>query len=283
MEMAEMPALDGNVFVMMRNPPDPESVRRALSEIGPFRKGPYRLDGVDVPSHWNADAKWRVLLDILKQPSFRDVLNQPALHLADVGSNNGYYLFRLLHWMREEGMAFEDAHFLAVDPVQDFQRQFDLLHSFVPDWPIVFAKQGWQDLGQAGGFDLLLCMGVLYHHTDPGSMMRGLHAALNPGGRLVLETMVIPTVSPVPMALIPPGRYAGARGIWFVPDVEALLVLFRRTGWRNVCLEGVREALDEQGRFGDFPSFREMLDPEDPARTMEGLPTPLRAFVTAQK
>lgn len=275
--------MEGNVLALNHIPPDAESVRAALESLGPFRKGPFRLDGIDVPSHWNADAKWQVLAPILGRSEFRDVLNRPALRLADVGSNNGYYLFRLVHWLQQEGIPFETARFLALDPVDEFGRQFALLHSFVPDWPIAFAQKGWQDLGGFEPFDLLLCMGILYHHTDPASVLRSLRASLPAGGRLILETMIIPTTSSVPMALVPPGRYAGAKGIWFVPDLEALLVLFRRTGWRNIRLEGVRDALDEQGRLGDFPSFRDMLMPGDVTRTIEGLPAPFRAFVTAQK
>jgi tRNA (mo5U34)-methyltransferase len=57
----------------------------------------------------------------------------------------------------------------------------------------------------------------------------------------------------------------------------------RRTGWQKVELASVRSAIDEQKRFGDFPSFREMLDENDITRTIEGLPAPQRAFVIAQK
>lgn len=276
--------MQGDCFVIERDPPDATGVRRILPTLGPFRKGPFLIDGVFIDSHWNSDLKWKVLLPLLE--GLLPLLRKRRLRLADVGSNNGYYLFRLVDWLLKFDPKWADGDRLltAFDPVAEFEAQFRFLHGLLPHYPIRFKRAGWQNLKDHDPFDIVLCMGVLYHHTDPAEMLRALRSSVQKGGRLILETMVVPSREDgVPYAIVPPGRYAGAKGIWFVPDVHALLALMRRTGWQNVELASVRSAIDEQKRSGDFPSFREMLDKNDITRTIEGLPAPQRAFVIAQK
>lgn len=276
--------MEDGCFVIERQPADPDQIQSTLKGLAPFRKGPFRIDGVFVESHWNSDIKWQVLYPVLER--LLPVLQGSRLRLADVGSNNGYYLFRLVDWMLQHDPAWTEGDRLcmAFDPVADFEAQFSFLHGLLPHYPLRFERAGWQQLTDYDPFDIVLCMGVLYHHTDPAQMLRKLHASLRNGGHLVLETMVVASRSDgLPYAIIPPGRYAGAKGIWLVPDVHALTALLRRTGWRNIEVVNVRQALDEQKRFGDFPSFREKLDPDDETKTVEGLPAPLRAFLIAQK
>ncbi|EHQ04883.1 methyltransferase [Leptonema illini DSM 21528] len=276
--------MQDDCFVIERDLPDAVGVRNILPSLGPFRKGPFLIDGVFIDSHWNSDLKWKVLLPMLE--GLLPLLRESRVRLADVGSNNGYYLFRLVDWMLglDPTWAEGDRLCTAFDPVADFEAQFRFLHGLLPHYPLRFERAGWQSLSEHDAFDIVLCMGVLYHHTDPAEMLRTLRSSLRKGGRLILETMVVPSREDgVPYAIVPSGRYAGAKGIWFVPDVHALLALMRRTGWQKVELASVRSAIDEQKRFGDFPSFREMLDENDITRTIEGLPAPQRAFVIAQK
>jgi tRNA (mo5U34)-methyltransferase len=271
-------------FVIERNPPDAQGVRAALSYLAPFRKGPFLIDGVFIDSHWNSHLKWKALLPLLEESL--PLLLANRVRLADVGSNNGYYLFRLVDWLINLSPEWlhGDRLFVAFDPVEEFEAQFRFLHGLLPHYPLRFERTGWQSLKEHEPFDMILCMGVLYHHSDPVALLRALHASLRRGGRLILETMVVPSREDgVPYAIIPPGRYAGAKGIWFLPDTAGVLAWMRRAGWQKVRLASVRSAIDEQKRFGDFPSFREMLLDNDTTKTIEGLPAPLRAFLIAQK
>ena len=275
-------SMQDDVFTILRNPANPLQIESEL------QKGPFRIDGVFIDSHWNSHAKWQVLQPILEQ--HLHILHHRKLKLADVGANNGYYLFRLIHWLESinAGWISSDRHCLAIDPVQDFEDQFRFLHSLLSHYPVEFRRAGWQSLGPpaSSAFDMILCMGVLYHHTDPFEMLRRLHAALRKGGCLILETMVVESRGDkVPYALLPKGRYAGASGIWLVPDLIALEAMMHRTGWHKVQICHVRDAFDEQKRMNEFPSYREMLNLENIENplTIEGLPAHRRDFLTAYK
>lgn len=287
--------IQDGVFIIERESPNPEEVLAQLNELGPFRKGPFRIDGIDVDSHWLSDLKWQFMLPIFQQTEFQILLSKPNLSFVDIGSNNGYYLFRLIHWLMGNSelnlepsfinnLSGKGQLFLAIDPVAQFEAQFRFLHRILNDYPIQFERIGWQRVVSLARFDIILCMGVLYHQTDPISMLRSFHRSLNQGGHLILETMIIPSVeNNLPISLMPPNKYVGSSGVWFVPTKEALLNLLQRAGFQNIQIESIRSALDEQKRFGDFPAFREVLNSNNVNETMEGLPAPLRIFVTARK
>lgn len=287
--------IEDGVFIIERESPNPEKVLAQLNELGPFRKGPFRIDGIDIDSHWLSDLKWQFMMPIFQQAEFQILLSKPDLSFVDIGSNNGYYLFRLIHWLLDNSefniepsliKNFSDRGplFLAIDPVAQFEAQFKFLHAILNNYPIQFERIGWQRVESLAQFDIILCMGVLYHQTDPISMLRSLHQSLNQGGRLILETMIIPSVeNNLPVSLMPPNKYVGSSGVWFVPTQEALLQLLQRAGFQYIQIESIRPALDEQKRFGDFPAFREVLNSSNINETIEGLPAPLRIFVTARK
>ncbi|MCB0311323.1 MAG: DUF1698 domain-containing protein, partial [Bdellovibrionales bacterium] len=63
-------------------------LKGAISTVMPWRKGPFELCGVEIDAEWRSDLKWERIRDCLDNPSGRII--------ADVGCNNGYYMFRLL-------------------------------------------------------------------------------------------------------------------------------------------------------------------------------------------
>ena len=134
-------------------------------------------------------------------------------------------------------------------------------------------------------FDAILCWGVIYHRTDPVELLRTIHGALSTGGVLYLESMGIPEdpVHPYAQSIIPTGKYAGAGGIWQVPNARALENLLHRTGFRDIQ---VLKEWDYSGELnGDtgMPVLQEYLDPNRPGFLKDGLPAPIRILVRARR
>jgi tRNA (mo5U34)-methyltransferase len=105
---------------------------------------------------------------------------------------------------------------------------------------------------------------------------------LKPGGELVLETLVIE--GDVNSVLVPAGRYQQMRNVWFLPSCDALVLWLQRCGFKNVRVVDVTKTSIEEQRATDwmtFDSLEQFLDPNDPSKTVEGYPGPMRAVVLA--
>jgi len=103
-----------------------------------------------------------------------------------------------------------------------------------------------------------------------------------PGGELVLETLVIEGERGE--VLVPEGRYAAMRNVWFIPTVAELEGWMRRCGYRDVRVVDISVTTVEEQRRTDwmrFNSLADFLDPGDPTRTIEGHPAPRRAILIA--
>ena len=127
-------------------------------------------------------------------------------------------------------------------------------------------------------------MGVLYHRRSPIDHLIDLRERLRPGGELVLETLVVD--GPPGYALMPPGRYAQMRNVWFLPSTDTLSRWLERCGFDNVRTVDVTvTSTDEQRRtdWMQFQSLADFLDPDNPALTREGHPAPTRAIVLATR
>lgn len=124
-------------------------------------------------------------------------------------------------------------------------------------------------------------MGVLYHRRSPIDHLLALHGALRPGGQLLLETLVVDNEDKI---LVPAGRYAKMRNVWFLPSPDLLAVWLRRAGFRDVATVDVTATTVEEQRqtsWMQFESLADFLDPADNSLTCEGYPAPKRAIVTA--
>eukprot|EP01051_Picozoa_sp_SAG22_P017440 SAG22_NODE_2691_length_2307_cov_20.591938_2_plen_91_part_00 len=66
----------------------------------------------------------------------------------------------------------------------------------------------------ARAFDVVFCLGVLYHTTDPIGMLKQLWRSMAPGGTLIVDCQGIggDGFDGQPVALFPSGRYANAGG-----------------------------------------------------------------------
>ena len=246
-----------------------EQMETRLQSLHPWRKGPYDLHGLIIDTEWRSDLKWRRLLPHISPLPGRLVL--------DVGCGNGYHCWR---------MAGEGARLvLGIDPTQLYLVQFLAVRHFLGrQWPVHLLPLGIEDLPpRLRAFDSIFSMGILYHRRSPMDHLLALGEALRPGGELILETLVID--GPSGQVLVPPGRYARMRNVWFIPTPSTLRCWLERCGFRRVRVVDVSTTPTQEQRstpWMRFESLPDFLDPEDPARTLEGHPAPRRAILLAE-
>jgi tRNA (mo5U34)-methyltransferase len=243
--------------------------RAGLRALIPWRKGPYSIHGIEIDTEWRSDWKWQRIRDKIAPLKHRLVL--------DVGCGNGYHGWRMLG----DGAN----RVIGIDPSPRFVVQFQAIKHFLgKHYPIDVLPLGIEHLpAELGAFDTTFSMGVFYHRRSPMDHLRELRATLRPGGQLVLETLVIEGNEGE--VLVPEGRYAMMRNVWFLPSVPTMLSWMRKCGLRNPrVVDACTTSLEEQ-RSTDwmhFHSLDKFLDPDNPALTVEGHPAPLRAVFLAE-
>ena len=242
-----------------------------IRQLYPWRKGPFRLFGNLIDSEWKSDMKWNRIA-----PHLGDLQGKRVL---DVGCNNGYFMFRLM------GVGAKEV--LGIDPIECFYRQFQLLQGFANVPGMEMKLLGIKDLHRfENTFDLILHMGIIYHHPDPIGQLKSLRRTLKPGGRLISESIGIPGDTPV--ALSPGQRYANMRNVHFVPTLSALMNWMERAKLRHVTplfstAASTREQRPTNRCLPGYKSFAGTLQPDNPSLTIEGYPAPLRLAVSAEK
>jgi len=126
-------------------------------------------------------------------------------------------------------------------------------------------------------------MGVLYHRRSPMDHLYDLRGLLRPGGELVLETLIIEGGQGD--VLVPEGRYGRMGNVWFLPSALTLESWLRKCRFKNVRVVDVGRTTTEEQRSTEWMRFQSLphfLDPDDPAKTIEGYPAPMRAIVIAE-
>jgi len=243
-------------------------IRELLLELHPWRKGPFELFGTYIDSEWRSDLKWARLADAISPLEGRLVL--------DVGCGNGYYGWRMLG----AGAALV----LGIDPGLRYNLQFHALRRLLGELPFGVLPLALEELPSGlACFDTVFSMGVLYHRRSPLDHLLALKDCLRPGGELVLETLVIDGDDG--RVLLPEGRYAQMRNVWFLPSCPTLAGWLKRCGFREVALRGCSATRAEEQRSTQWMRFQSLADflmPGDPTLTVEGLPAPLRAIFTAR-
>ncbi len=245
-----------------------QQLEASLRALMPWRKGPYKLFGVDIDTEWRSDFKWQRL-----QPHIANLHNRLVL---DIGCGNGYHCWRML--------AAGARRVVGIDPSWKFLLQFQALKKYLGPRPVDLLPLGIEELPRKmGAFDTVFSMGVFYHRRSPIDHLQELLEMLKPGGELVLETLVIDGGRND--VLVPEDRYAQMRNVWFLPSCQALEGWIKRLGYRNVRCVDVNQTSIEEQRSTDwmrFHSLAEFLDADNPDLTVEGLPAPKRAIFIAQ-
>ncbi len=243
-----------------------EQLIRQLKQLHPWRKGPYHVHGIHIDTEWRSDWKWQRILPEISPLKDRTIL--------DVGCGNGYHLFR----MRGEGAKLA----IGIDPSQKFLAQFLAMKHFFGQLPIHLLPLGIEQMPKMPLFDTVFSMGVLYHRRSPIDHIQQLKELLRPGGELVLETLVVE--GDINTSLLPKGRYAQMRNVWFLPSTDALTHWMQRCGLNNVKLvDCTKTSIEEQRatQWMHFHSLENYLDPNDNRLTIEGYPAPMRATIVA--
>jgi tRNA (mo5U34)-methyltransferase len=245
-----------------------KKLEQQLKELRPWRKGPYDVFGINIDTEWRSDWKWDRLKTQIHSLQGRKVL--------DIGCGNGYHCWRMF------GAGAELV--LGVDPTMLSVLQFHMIHKLTGSQaPVFVLPLGIEDLpDNIDIFDTVFSMGVLYHRRSPIDHLLQLKACIRPGGELVLETLVID--GGPGEVLLPPGRYAQMRNVWFIPTCETLRSWMCRCGFSDIKLVNVsKTSFAEQRRTEWMQSYslENFLDPDDPNLTCEGLPAPVRAIFTA--
>lgn len=246
---------------------DPDRLHELLLGLKPWRKGPLTLDGLHIDTEWRSDWKWARLEHAIEPLHDR--------HVLDVGCGNGYYALR----MREAGAA----SVIGVDPTLLFAMQFLAINVFAQDPAIFVLPVRLEETPPARhAFDTTFSMGVLYHQRSPAGHLAHLRETLRQGGQLVLETLYVP--GDATEAIVPGDRYARMRNVWHLPTISQLVAWLAAAGYADIeVIDTSMTTTDEQRSTAwmTFESLREALDPDDPTRTVEGLPAPHRVIVTA--
>jgi tRNA (mo5U34)-methyltransferase len=114
-------------------------------------------------------------------------------------------------------------------------------------------------------------------------MLKAIHGSLKKGGQIVLENLVLDTREH--LCLFPEDRYAKMRNVFFIPDLLAMESWLARAGFTDIRCVDVAKTSSEEQRKTDWiqtESLRDFLDPDDPDKTIEGYPAPVRAIFMAR-
>lgn len=232
-------------------------------DLKPWRKGPFQINDLFIDSEWQSFIKFNLL---------KPYLNLKDKIVADVGCNNGYYMFRMLD--------FDPKSITGFDPSVLCFLQFSFINHFVKS-NINYELLGVQDLpSYKTKFDTIFCLGVIYHRSDPIKMLKELRTSLNLGGEVFLDTMFIERDDE--FVLSPKNRYSKITNIYFVPSIKALQNWCERAKFNNFEILAIKDTdLNEQRKtmWIEGESLNNFLDPNDPSLTIEGYPAPKRVYV----
>ncbi len=244
-----------------------QEIEQGAKMMKPWRKGPFKINELLIDSEWRSDKKYNLLAPYF---DLKDKI------VGDIGCNNGYYMFRMLSQKPKKIIGF--------DPSALYYMQFKFLNHFIKS-DIVYELLGVEHLEfYEHKFDLLFCLGVLYHRSDPVSTLKSLFKSLNEGGELILDTFMIDGDEEV--ALCPRDRYSKIPNIYFIPTVNTLKNWCFRAGFCEIeVLNIVKTEHDEQRKtpWIDTQSLEDFLDPNESSRTVEGYPAPKRVYIKAKK
>lgn len=233
----------------------------------PWRKGPFRLNDLFIDAEWRSGMKWNRLA-----PDMPDLKGKTV---ADVGCNNGYYLYRIA----EAGAA----RVIGFDPTLKYYLQYQLIAAHAPALPIEFMMKGWQALVEyESHFDIVFLMGINYHDREPLNIYDAVLRALRPGGLLICESVVVNF--PERLSIYPAGKYAGIGGVYAIPTPSALSADLAAAGFTDVRVQHVHAMTSAEQRAAEFSPQKSLGDfVREDGRSIEGYPPLYRAAVLARK
>jgi tRNA (mo5U34)-methyltransferase len=246
-----------------------QEIRELLRCFMPWRKGPFSIFGIEVDAEWRSERKWDRLRVRLPDLSGKIV--------ADIGCNNGYYMFRMV--------PHEPRLVLGFEPSVQHYYCFKSLNAMAGFDNLDIDLLGVEHVSLfPQSFDVIFLMGIIYHQSSPIEILRDIFTALKPGGTLLIESQAIPGNEP--LSLFPERTYAKVPGTYFVPTGKALENWLLRAAFTKVelfCAHPMSSAEQRRTEWMEFESYEDYISPHDPALTVEGYPAPWRVFLSAVK
>ncbi|MBM9511405.1 tRNA 5-methoxyuridine(34)/uridine 5-oxyacetic acid(34) synthase CmoB [Desulfogranum marinum] len=244
-------------------------VSRTMQNLMPWRKGPFSIFGIDIDAEWRSEKKWNRIAPQL--PELKGKL------IADIGCNNGYYMFRMTEYNPRFVLGFE--------PYVHHYYTFRTLNTFANQKNLDVELLGIEHLPFfPDSFDVIFCLGILYHRHSPIVSLQDMHNALTQDGTLIIESQAIPGEES--LALFPEKTYAKVPGTWFVPTASCLNNWLQRTGFRDIslfCQHPMSSLEQRRTKWMTFESYEDFIDKQNPTLTIEGYPAPHRVFFKATK
>ncbi|WP_456479464.1 tRNA 5-methoxyuridine(34)/uridine 5-oxyacetic acid(34) synthase CmoB [Nautilia sp.] len=238
-----------------------DEIEEIAKMLKPWRKGPFKINNLFIDSEWRSYIKWNII---------KPFINLENKNVLDVGCNNGYYMFRMLEMNPKNITGF--------DPSALFNLQFEFINGFVKSG-IKYKLLGVEHIPHyPEKFDTIFCLGVLYHRPDPITMLKELKKGLNPGGEIILDTLIIEGEGETALC---PLRYQKMKNVYFVPTLKALYNWIEKAKFKDVEYIGQKYTDLKEQRKTEWIKG-ESLDSflsEDLTKTVEGYPPPLRVYL----
>ncbi|MDN5114366.1 tRNA 5-methoxyuridine(34)/uridine 5-oxyacetic acid(34) synthase CmoB [Aliarcobacter butzleri] len=244
-----------------------EIIVQTAKKLIPWRKGPFKIFDLEIDSEWQSNIKYNLI---------RPYFNLKDKIVADIGCNNGYYMFRMLEDCPKRLIGF--------DPSPLTLHQFEFINHFVKS-DIVYEMLGVEHLEFYNHkFDFIFMLGVLYHRPDPVGTLKSLARGLNSKGEILIDTFMIDGEDEI--CLTPNKRYSKIPNIYFIPTIPALKNWLERAGFENIEVLATTTTTSQEQRKTPWSfdeSLEDFLDPNDSSKTVEGYPAPKRVYVKARK
>ncbi|MBZ7949263.1 tRNA 5-methoxyuridine(34)/uridine 5-oxyacetic acid(34) synthase CmoB [Campylobacter molothri] len=241
-----------------------DEILELAKELKPWRKGPFQINDLFIDAEWKSYIKFNILKPFMNEISGKTV--------ADIGCNNGYYMFKMLE--------FNPALLVGFDPSIKYRLQFELINALAKT-SIKYELLGVEDLPNYPlKFDVIFCLGVIYHRSDPIKILKELKSGLNKNGVVFLDTMYIEDEREI--ALVPNKTYSKIPNIYFIPSISALKNWCERAGFKDFQILSTKKTDENEQRkteWIDSYSLNNFLDPNNKNLTVEGYEAPKRVYV----
>ena len=258
---------DDGIRITLPKDANLDSITELAKSLKSWRKGPFYINDLFIDSEWRSFIKWDFLAPFV---------NLDGANIADIGCNNGFYMFAM-HTLKPKSIT-------GFDPSGLFFCQFNFINHFL-DLPIKYELLGVQDLNNYHQkFDVIFCLGVLYHRSDVFATLKSLASALEKGGELIIDTLVIE--SDLEIALSPSQTYAKMSNVYLIPSIKTMQNWLLRCGFCDVEILGVVKTTTQEQRKTDWInslSLESFLDSSDENKTIEGYPAPRRGYFKAKR
>eukprot|EP00553_Chaetoceros_curvisetus_P016152 CAMPEP_0204652172 /NCGR_PEP_ID=MMETSP0718-20130828/14400_1 /ASSEMBLY_ACC=CAM_ASM_000674 /TAXON_ID=230516 /ORGANISM="Chaetoceros curvisetus" /LENGTH=505 /DNA_ID=CAMNT_0051676097 /DNA_START=230 /DNA_END=1747 /DNA_ORIENTATION=- len=245
--------------------------QKCIKMLKPWKKGPLNLFGTNIDTEWRSDWKWLRLQNALHEIDFENKT------VCDLGCGNGYFMYRMLE--------YKPKLVVGIDPNLHAWLEFNLFQRISGIEKLKFEYIRGDIMSSLPGmFDIVFCLGVLYHTPDPIGMLKDIHLSMKGKSKLIVDCQGIDGEDHV--ALFPKKRYTNMKGVYFLPTMNTLKNWLQRANFKNIKVIFSEELSTDEQRateWADVRSLKESLDPNDDSKTIEGYPRAYRFYVLCEK